>query len=158
MRLNGFFQTAYIVRDLEKACATFREKHGVGEFLIVDAEVDVKTIWGDGRQHMRAGLGWVDHIQIELIQPVSGIVRLYGDIPKDDTPRFHHVGMRVMDWGRCRAEIDANKWPVVSEGAVEGCNYIYIDARGTVGHYIEYIWMAPEWWAATGGPPPPTNI
>jgi hypothetical protein len=28
---------------------------------------------------------------------------------------------------------------------------VYVDARDTVGHYLEYCWMTPERWAALGG-------
>jgi hypothetical protein len=152
MRLDGFFQNAYIVRDLDRACETFRDRHGVPAFITFDLEVDARTIWGEGRQHIRAGLGWIGNLQIELIQPVSGLTRLYGDLPTDDSPRFHHIGMRVMDWDKAHAEIEANGWPIVSEGAVEGCSYVYLDARDTIGHYVEYVWMTPEFWTATGGP------
>jgi len=28
---------------------------------------------------------------------------------------------------------------------------MYVDARDTVGHYLEYLWFSPEMWKAYGG-------
>jgi len=29
--------------------------------------------------------------------------------------------------------------------------FLYLDARETLGHYLEYVWMTDEMWARTGG-------
>ena len=59
--------------------------------------------------------------------------------------------MRVLDWDAFKAEAEREGWPIVCEGAVPGVNFAYIDARDKVGHYVEYLWMNDEMWAATGG-------
>ena len=41
---------------------------------------------------------------------------------------------------------------MVMEGGTPGhLLWLYVDARDTVGHYLEYCWMTPERWAAMGG-------
>ena len=152
MKMNGFFQNAYITRDLDKWCENFKKHHGVDDFLVLELSNDVVTKWGNGPQYARVALGWVDQLQIEIIEPNGGMIDIYKNVlPDDDKIAFHHVGMRVHDWDKFRAEVDANGWEVASEGAVPGCNYIYIDARETCGHYVEYLWMTDEMWQATGG-------
>ena len=152
MKMNGFFQNAYITRNLEKSMATFKEHHGVDDFIVIPISGDIKSKWGNGPLYANVALGWVDGLQIELIEPTGGLDALYSEgLPDDDLPHFHHVCMRVHDWPAFKAEAAAKNWPIVSEGEVPGCAYVYIDARDKVGHYIEYLWMTDEMWAATGG-------
>jgi Glyoxalase/Bleomycin resistance protein/Dioxygenase superfamily len=111
---------------------------------------------GHGPCHLKVALGWTGALQVELIEPISGNLRHYLEyLPVDErdlSPRHHHVCMRVTDWSKTRAEVDERRWLIAYEGAVEGCKFIYIDARESLGHYVEYLWMSPELWAATGGP------
>jgi len=145
MHLNAFFQNAYITHDLAKAEALVGERHGITEWVHFDPHMDVKV-----------ALGWAGSLQIELIEPVSGNVRHYREVlpadPADFSPRFHHICMRVADWDATRAMIAERGWPVAYEGGVEGCKFIYIDARESLGHYVEYMWMSDEMWAGSGGP------
>ncbi len=154
MNLSGFFQNAYVTRDLDKAIETFKAVHGVPEFITLELDnIPVKTVYGEGPVKLRVALGWIDNLQIELIEPVSGLCRHYTDyLPDDaDSSRFHHVCMRVSDMERTRAEVAAQGGVIVYEGEVPGCAYIYVDARATIGHYVEYLWMSEEMWAGTGG-------
>jgi len=152
MKMNNFFQHGYIARNLDTAIATFKNLHGVENFLILDISNEVKTKWGNGPQYVRVALGWVDDLQIELIEPNGGMIDLYTEnLPDGDIPHFHHIGMRIFDWESFRAEVTAQGWPVVCEADVPGCSYIYIDAREQLGHYIEYMWMSDELWTMTGG-------
>lgn len=66
--------------------------------------------------------------------------------PSDNSLRLHHLGMRVSDWDATKAEGKKNKWTIAHEGGVEGVKFVYIDARDTIGHYLEYIWVSPAMW------------
>jgi hypothetical protein len=150
--MNGFFQNAYITRDLEKSMATFKEHHGIDEFIVLSISPEVQSKWGNGPLYAKVALGWIDNLQIELIEPGGGLVNHYTeDLPDDDLPHFHHICMRVPDWDAFKAEAAREGWPIVSEGGVPGCMFAYIDARDKLGHYVEYMWMTDEMWAATGG-------
>ncbi len=156
MRLNDFFQNAYVTRDLAKAEALIAQRHGIAAWVHFEPEMEVYTTTGGwGPCHLKVALGWAGNLQIELIEPVSGNVRHYLEyLPPDQTdfsPRLHHICMRVPDWDVARAEVTERGWPVAYEGGVEGCRFVYIDARDSLGHYVEYMWMAPELWAASGG-------
>jgi Glyoxalase/Bleomycin resistance protein/Dioxygenase superfamily len=156
MHLNGFFQNAYVTRSLEHAVAAVTGQHGIRDWVYFSPEMEVYTAThGYGPCHVKVALGWADALQIELIEPVWGNLHHYLEyLPADQTdysPRLHHVCMRVLDWEKARAEVDAKQWPVAYEGGVEGCKFVYIDARASLGHYLEYMWMSPELWTASGG-------
>jgi hypothetical protein len=155
MRLNNFFQNAYVTRNLEHAMAAATERHGVKDYVCFEPHMEVYTAEGGyGPAHVKVALAWVDQLQLEFIEPVSGNIQHYLDrLPTDradNSLRFHHICMRVMDWDKAREEITRQKWPVSHEGGVEGVKFIYLDARDTFGHYIEYMWMSDEMWQYTG--------
>ena len=152
MHMNGFFQNAYVTRNLEKGVATLRQRHGVGEVMPIDFATDVITPHGSGPVRAKVALVWVGDVQLELIQPTEGFGQIYSDaLPDDDSLCFHHVGMRIFDMAALRAEAAAKGWPVVFQGGGEGFQFTYIDARDTLGHYLEYIELRQDMWEATGG-------
>lgn len=63
------------------------------------------------------------------------------------------LDMRVRDdWNGFRAAVERQKLPVIMEGGSPGqSQWLYIDARDTVGHYLEYCYMSPERWTQLGG-------
>lgn len=157
MNFRRFFQNAYVTRDLARAEALIGERHGVQDWVHFEPEMQVYTATdGRGACHLKVALGWVGAYQVELIEPVSGNMRHYLDYlppaPGDASPRLHHVCMRVADWEETKAEVAARGWTVAYEGGVEGCQFIYLDARDSLGHYVEYMWMSDALWAASGGP------
>src|SRR5687768_416633 len=121
MHMNGFFQNAYVTRNLEKGVAALQKKHGVGDVMLIDFATDVITPHGQGPVKAKVALVWVGNVQLELIEPVSGLGQIYSDaLPDDDSLRLHHVGMRIFDTAALRAEAAAKGWPVVFQGGGEG--------------------------------------
>lgn len=156
MHLDGFFQNAYVTHDLARAEALIGERHGITEWIHFDPHMEVYTATdGVGPCYVKVALGWAGSLQVELIEPVSGNVRHYREVlpadPADFSPRFHHICIRVADWDATRALVAERGWPVAYEGGVEGCKFIYIDARDSMGHYVEYMWMSDAMWAGSGG-------
>lgn len=152
MLIEGHFQNAYVTRDLDKAVALVRARHGIDRVLQFQAEVQVTTPAGTGPAAFKTALAWVGSLQYEFIEPLSGQVQVYRDaLPAGDGLAFHHVGMRVQDWERSRADIARGPYPVVLEGETPGVRFVYVDARESLGHHLEYVWMKPETWTAMGG-------
>jgi hypothetical protein len=152
MLLEGHFQNAYVTRDLDQAVATFRSRYGVDKVLQFPSQVTVTTPRGTGPASFKTAFAWVGSLQYEFIEPLSGMVEVYRDaLPQGDGFAFHHVCMRVHDWDRTRAEIARGPHPVVLEGQTASVRFVYVDARDTLGHYLEYAWMQPETWTAMGG-------
>lgn len=152
MLLTNHYQNAYVTRDLDRALALLRARHGVDGFTRYAVDMEVNTPGGRGRVVMKLALGWVGALQYELIEPVSGLVDIYRDALSEYPLQFHHVCMRVHDWDTFRADLDRQQRPVVIEGGTPGhLQFVYVDARDSLGHYLEYCWMTPERWAAAGG-------
>jgi Glyoxalase/Bleomycin resistance protein/Dioxygenase superfamily len=149
------YQNAYVTRDVDKWIATFRERAKVDRVLTYEGSTPVKTAEGDGMQTTKLAFIWVGDLQYELIQPVSGTVRMYSDaLPAGDALQFHHICMRIKDWDEFRARIADQPYPVVLEGGGDKLRFLYLDARPFLGHYVEYTWMTDERWAQMGGPSP----
>jgi hypothetical protein len=147
------FQNAYVTRDIDKAAAAFKARGDVAETSVFQAEVEVWTPAGRGKIANKLSFIWIGDMQVELIQPLSGLVDLYLDwLPADDGLRFHHICMRVDDWDQLKREVAAQPLPIVQEGGSDHLKFLYLDARSTLGHYLEYTWMTPQMWTRLGGP------
>jgi hypothetical protein len=153
MFLENHYQNAYITRDLDQALELFRTRHGFADFKRHDVTYELKTPAGRGTATVNLALGWIGNVQYELIQPVSGLIDVYNEgLPTTQPLQFHHICMRVPNWEQFRTDLDRQNRPVVMEGGTLGhLLWLYVDARDTVGHYLEYCWMTPERWAMLGG-------
>jgi len=146
------YQNGYITRDIDKALAQFRNLPSVDRILSFEMPVEVTTPKGRGLATSKIAMLWVNNLQYELIQPVSGLVDIYSDLlPADDGVKHHHVGMRVDNWDDFRARVAREGHSVVLEGGSDALKFLYIDGRKLVGHYLEYVWMTPERWSQIGG-------
>lgn len=151
--LEGYhYQNAYVTRDVDKAVKALKERAKVDRVLAFEGSTPVMTPEGAGIQTSKLAFVWVGDLQYELIQPVSGAVRIYSEaLPIDDGLRFHHICMRVPEWQDFRARVDEQPYPVVLEGGNEKLRFLYLDARPLLGHYVEYTWMTDERWRQMGG-------
>lgn len=107
------YQNAYITRDIEKAIVTFRSRCGVEDVISFEGPVEVTTPKGRGTAVSKLAFIWVNNLQYELIQPVSGFVDIYSDeLPADDGLKFHHICMRLPEWDNFRAQFNrrAIRW------------------------------------------------
>lgn len=146
------YQNGYITRDIEKAIAQFQAHCALEKVTSFEVPVEVTTPKGRGIAVSRLAFIWINNLQYELIQPISGLVDIYTEqLPSDDGIRLHHTCMRVTDWNEFRARVTKSNYPVVLEGGSDALKFLYIDAREFVGHYLEYVWMTPERWTAMGG-------
>jgi len=156
MFLNAHYQNAYVTRDLDVALALMKTEHGVdtSTFMSLQVEMPVMTPAGPGVQVNRLALGWVGKLQYELIQPISGAVEVYQrHLPEQYPMQFHHVCMRVEnDWDAFREGLTRDGRSIVLEGSSgDQLKFVYVDARATLGHYLEYCWMTPTRWEQMGG-------
>ena len=146
------FQNAYVTRDIEKAIETFKARANVRKLIRYEGATEVITPAGPGTQKNKLAFIWVGDLQYELIEPVSGSVDLFRDaLPADDSPRFHHICMRVDDWEDFRARVNRQPLPVALQGGGDALKFLYLDARKFLGHFLEYVWMTEERWAQLGG-------
>lgn len=156
MSLRRHYQNAYVTHDLDRAVARIARQHGVSGFQAFDAEMILRTPGGEKPARMRVALGWVGPLQIELIQPMSGYVDPYAAyLPADaadPVPRLHHIAVRRDDLDAMRREIAASGLPVIFESEAAGLVCALLDARESLGHYLEYVWATPDGWKMVGWP------
>jgi hypothetical protein len=147
------FQNGYVTRDIDQAMGLLQAKCGLHRVASFEVPVEVSTPYGCGIAVSRLAFIWVNNLQIELIQPVSGLVDIYTErLPSGAGIGLHHVCMRIADWDDFRARAEQGAFPVVLEGGSDVLKFLYLDARDVLGHYLEYVWMTPERWLAMGGP------
>jgi len=153
VRLDNHYQNAYVTRNLDAALGIFRTEYGFDGFMRMEVSFEISTLGRRGTASVKLALGWIGNVQYEIIEPVSGLIDVYFEGMDDRRPMsFHHVCMRVPDWAAFRSQVEQEKRPIAMEGGTPGhLMWLYIDARDTLGHYLEYCWMTPERWAMIGG-------
>ena len=148
------YQNAYVTRNVDKAVAEFRERADVRTILETEVPVQLWTPQGEGVGVQKLAFVWVEDLNFELIQPKDGeALKIYRDaLADDDRLVFHHVCHVVDDWDELMAKVAKQPYPVVLKGGTPGMlQFCYLDTRAWLGHYLEYVWMRPERWAAMGG-------
>ena len=156
MFMKNHFQNAYVTHNMDAAMKMIDDRFGKTDWIVFDPTITLETASGPRESTIRAGLGWIDGLQIELIQPVSGYSDHYqaAMLPdrNDPTPQFHHVAFRCETEEEMRDNVKRMGFPVLFESSVPGMIFIYLDARETLGHAYEYIWATPEGWEMQGWP------
>lgn len=156
MFLQGHYQNAYVTHDLGRAMELIADRYGVTDFMTFDPEMPVKTADGEKLQKVKVAAAWVGSLQIELIEPVSGFIDPFlAYLPADKSdavPRFHHISLRRESLDEIRAESERLGLPLVCEGGIPDLIFRYLDARSTLGHYLEYVWASEAGWEMTGWP------
>jgi len=149
--LQNVFQFGYVTRDLDRAKQRMSEIMGIREYFDVDADFPVKLHGETARYHMRGALANLGDKQIELIQPIDGVVDFYCDGLKleDAVVQLHHVGILVEQpsaaWDGMPAIAGEAGYPIVLEGGdPDFFAFVYADARADLGHYLEFLGMTPQ--------------
>jgi hypothetical protein len=145
--LSGLYQIAFVTTDLDQAMQLFGETYGIGKFKI---RRDMPSAPGMPEMSAHVAHAYVGPMMIELIQPVGGDDTLYRDIlPQDGFGiRPHHFGFIVrseQELERISAALEAKKVPIAFDASTPGvARAVYADARRTLGHYLEYVYLRPE--------------
>lgn len=145
------YQNAYVCDKLEDAIDLFRGRGLTREPMIIPVDQVVDTPDGPKRQKGRICFIWIDELQIELIESELDEVGIYANCQSGPGPlRFHHICFGVDDWADFRTRVDAQEFPIAMErpdaGDPNALKFLYLDARGVFGHYIEYTWMPDAMW------------
>jgi hypothetical protein len=144
------YQNGYVTRNLEKWVDTFQKRAQIDHIVRAEGDNELLTPNGPATLTVKIAKLWMGDMQFELIQPVAGNVAIFSDVlPADDSLQFHHICMRVLDWDDFRQRVDRQPYPVVLEGNEEPVQFLYLDTRAFLGHYVEYSCMSDERWAQT---------
>ena len=146
------YQNAYVTRNVDKAIDGFRARGDIVAGTSFLAEVEIDTPAGRGKLTNKLAFLWINGIQYELIEPISGMVDIYKEVlPEGDALRFHHICMRIENLEEFQKVRTTQTLPIVQEGGSDRLKFFYTDARSILGHYVEYVWMTPQMWKTIGG-------
>ncbi|MGH6961259.1 MAG: VOC family protein [Dongiaceae bacterium] len=150
MFLAQHYQNAYVTPDIDRAVTLLREQFGAQERVVrIDVTQPVWTPAGRGDCSVKLAFLQVGPLQYEIIEPVGGLDGLYREAVMADHPlRFHHVAMRVDDIDTIRRESERLGRKAVYAGEGSTVRFLYVDARDTLGHYLEYVQAPPAFWDA----------
>ncbi len=152
MLIGRHYQNAYVTRDLDAARIKLKARADIRHESSFEGSIAIKTLSGDATMENKLAFLWIGDLQIELIQPIGGLVDFYREfLPADDRLAFHHSCMRVDDWEDFRAKVDTQPYPLVFEGSSGPLRFLYLDAREDLGHYLEYTNMPDIMWEGMGG-------
>ena len=137
--------TIFLQRSLAHGVTRIRTHTDVGEVTVHDVDQTISTPDGPKRVASRLAFIWIGDLQYELIQVVADETGIYANCQSNGGPlRFHHICMKVDDWDSFRAKVDQQSLPLVMERASDDkLKFLYLDARATLGHYLEYIFPEP---------------
>ena len=143
VQVNGLevVQNAYVVADLEEACAQFHKTYGIGPFIGGgEAELSDHVYRGTPADPIRIKGVFVQsgHMNIELVQVLSTGPCAFTDMYAHGQQGLHHAAMFCDDYERQRDALVAAGYPVVSEfKVVFGAQICYVDTRSLNGHFLE---------------------
>jgi hypothetical protein len=137
--LSGFFQHGYVTPDLDRAMAEYRARFDVTDFWVFDT-IAARP---DDPHPNRVALAWIGDVMVELIQPLREPAPLYAPEMPAQGIRLHHLGYRIDDqarWDEVMARLAVEAMPIVRSGGNDSFQYAYADARGALGHCLEFVW------------------
>lgn len=148
MLLGPYLQTAYVTRDIDRACAHLAERYGLRDFLRLGPNV-IETDDGE-TMVLKLAHAWLGSTWFEIIQPIEGAIALYSSgLPDDDAPlRVHHVGIRLPDltaWDAMMKRAEQLGLRLVLSLTRNRVNkYVVFDTYAELGHHIEYLYIPDE--------------
>ena len=95
-------------------------------------------------------LAWAGDTMVELIEPRGGDDGVFRDgLPDaDGTARFHHLCYRMAsldDLATMRGRLETAGVAILFPSDTPGrSRFFYADLRPTLGHLVEYLYVAPE--------------
>jgi hypothetical protein len=130
-------QWAYVVNDMDAACAQWTAMTGAGPFHVSRHHVGSHTYRGaESTPDITYGFGSVGDVHVQLIQQHCDTPSVYRDMFARGQEGFHHFALLVPDYEAERARFVAAGFPVVTE-LVSAARVCYVDARAWLGAFVE---------------------
>ena len=119
--LEGVFQVAYVVHDIQAAQRFFNETLGGPRFFVIEniafKEYTYRGQPAECLQHV--AFGYAGTMQIELMQPLSG-ENTVTEFLRQRGQGVHHLGIQVADLDRAT-------------------RFAFFDTRAAIGTYLELV-------------------
>jgi len=125
---------------------------GVGDWVTFEPEMSLDGDSGATVKVAAAFCRWGRAV-LEVIEPLEGETAIFTDsISPERTLAFHHVGVRVEDLAAARdASARAGSESVVSGHFEDQIEFAFVDARATMGHYLELVQFSEAGWGLIAG-------
>ena len=139
---RNFFQFGYVIRNLDGAMATMRDKFGVTRWKVSHLP--------DTAPGRTLAFAYVDGAMIELVDLRPGQDTIYHAwIPENDEGlRLHHLGYMIeeeADWNARIAQFESAGFTAALVGGIPGrMDWYYSDTVAMLGHYTELIRFTSE--------------
>lgn len=144
---QDLYQLGYVTTDADHAMGLFRERHGIPAFK--DLGPITLPLDDGATARIRICMCFVGPIQVEIIEPMGGADDVYrAALPSSGFGlTWHHFARRIDSLDA----LDAIKTDLISKGeriAISGgdpkvAKFFYVDARATLSHYVEYLYVSP---------------
>lgn len=130
-------QWAFVVNDIEAACAKWTATTGAGPFYASLHHVGTHTYRGRETQpDLSYAFGFFGDGHVQLIQQHCDTPSVYRDLFPRGREGFHHFALLVPDFEAERARFVAAGCPVITE-LVSAARVCYVDARTWLGACVE---------------------
>jgi len=155
LRLPKVGQIGYVVNNIHKAIAYYKNALGISPWLLLDERPDPCIQRGENVYPLlRIGLSYVGSVQIELIQVAEG-ESVHLSHLKEPEGRIHHLGFMVQDIDRRLQDYQSMGIDVLQRGVIRESGitvkYAYLDVVDKAGTIFELV----QW--RLGLLPLPTN-
>ncbi len=142
-----YFQSAFVVENLEAACHQWSNNFGIGPFFIKDYRPGTfdQVIYrgAPADLSMRVALAQAGTIQIELIEPGPGPSAYRDMVPQGSPPTFHHFCAWTDDFAADQRLLESKGCEAVNIGHSGPVTFGYFDTRETLGCMLEIVTRLP---------------
>lgn len=138
---GGIIQTAFVVKDIRAAIASWVSDCKVGPWFLLDHFSGDHPVYRGGPSHgdVAIAMAFAGHMQIELIQPNDDHPSVYRETIDRIGYGFHHLGRASDDVDADIAELEARGYTLAwRAGVPTGGDVAYLDHPGYSG-FLELI-------------------
>jgi hypothetical protein len=138
---HDFFQFGYVVRTLDGALRTMRERLGVEHWQV--------RVLPPSAPARRLAFAYVQETMLELVEVAPEEGTIYGAwVPeRDEDLRLHHLGYRITaeeDWHACIEGFARVGIGTALAGVTPAMQWHYADTVALLGHYVELVRLTGE--------------
>ena len=143
---QNLFQIGFVVPDIHKGMAFFKDKLGVSEFLFIEKpELQDETYLGKPAPlRLHLAFGWCGDTQVELIQPISGASTYSQFLDHNRQGGMHHYAVEVADYAQGVKDMEARGFSLVQAGRHNETRFGYFDTTSVIGTLTEIVYLQPE--------------
>jgi hypothetical protein len=138
---GGIIQTAFVVKDIHEAMASWVSDCKVGPWFLLDHFSGENPVYRGGPSHgdVAIAMAFAGHMQIELIQPNDDHPSVYRETIKERGYGFHHLGRATTQIDADIAELEGRGYSLAwRAGVPTGGDVAYLHHPGYSG-FLELI-------------------